>query len=266
MEIKKLTQEQLAKVQALELEAVLEVDRICKKHNIPYTLAYGTLLGAIRHKGFIPWDDDTDICMLRKDYERFAAVCKTELGSRFFYQSHDTDPEYYYLYDKIRVNGTVFKETFLDGYDIHHGVFVDVFPIDHYCGKFSAFKYRLYRIILNSKYINIEARSGRKKTFAKIIRTVFGWMPLDSLYEKAERLARKNAEKAADEVIFGCEGEKIRFPRKYFEEICLGEFEGNELPIPVHSDEILKIMYGDYMQFPPEEERKTIHDLAEISL
>lgn len=266
MEVKKLTPEQLEKLKQLELEAVLEIDRICKKHKIPYTLAYGTLLGAVRHKGFIPWDDDVDICMLRKDYEKFAEICKTELGSGFFYQSHDTDPEYFYLYDKLRVNGTVFRETYLDCYDIHHGVFVDIFPIDNYCGRVSAFQYRLYRVILNSKYLNIEAREGKKKIFAKIIRGVFGWISLDSLYEKAERLARKNAGKPADEVQFGCLGEKTRFPRAYFQEICPGDFEGKPLPIPVHFDEILAKAYGDYMELPPEDERQTVHELVEIAL
>ncbi len=122
-----LTDMQLRTIQQIETDVLCEVDRICKKHQIKYVLGFGTLIGAVRHQGFIPWDDDVDICMMRKDYERFKDICKTELNPKYFYQSKDTDPEYYHLFDKIRVNGTVFKEDLIAEHDIHHGVYIDIY-------------------------------------------------------------------------------------------------------------------------------------------
>ena len=108
----KLNEEQLSCLKKIELEMLQEVDRICQKHNLVYTLAYGSLLGAIRHKGFIPWDDDIDIWMPREDYNRFKEICKTELNEKYFYQGNETDKEYFYLFDKLRANDTYLRKLF----------------------------------------------------------------------------------------------------------------------------------------------------------
>lgn len=147
---------------------MIELDRICKAYDIKYTLAYGTLIGAIRHRGFIPWDDDIDVFMLREDLLKLREICKTELNERFFYQNHETDKEYYYLFDKIRLNGTIFKETYLSKYNIHHGVYLDIFPVDKLPDDLREIKkqyrrYRIYRTVLNSKYLVLNARHGKKE-------------------------------------------------------------------------------------------------------
>ena len=110
MSIIQLDENQTEALRNKELEILYEIDRVCKKHSITYTLTYGSLLGAIRHKGFIPWDDDVDIAMTREQFECFKEICKCELSDGFFYQCNETDPEYFHLVDKIRINGTVFKE------------------------------------------------------------------------------------------------------------------------------------------------------------
>ena len=154
-----LTDTQLRRIQQIETDVLCEVDRICQKHQIKYVLGFGTLIGAVRHQGFIPWDDDVDICMMRKDYERFKDICRTELNPKYFYQSKDTDPEYYHLFDKIRVNGTVFKEDLIAEHDIHHGVYIDIFPMDYVpdngflrCLQF--WKFHFFRTGLMAKYMS----------------------------------------------------------------------------------------------------------------
>ncbi len=119
----------IKEVQAIELEILLEVDRICREYEIPYFLDSGTLLGAVRHKGFIPWDDDIDIGMLRSDYERFLSIANRELGSEYFLQTYRTDGAPI-MFAKVRKKGTTFVEFRLRNIPMEHGLFIDVFPYD----------------------------------------------------------------------------------------------------------------------------------------
>ena len=113
-----LDEETLKKVQKIELELLLEFDRICRKNNIKYSITGGTLLGAVRHGGFIPWDDDADVSMLRVEYEKFVKVCDTELDkSRFYFQDIDRTNGYRWGYAKLRRKDSVFqRERYLYGY------------------------------------------------------------------------------------------------------------------------------------------------------
>lgn len=268
-----LTAEQMDRLKAIELEILVEVDRICRKHGIEYVIAYGTLIGAIRHNGFIPWDDDVDICMTRENYLRFREVCRTELDERFFYQSHETDKNYFYLFDKIRANGTVFKETFLAEHDIHHGVYLDVFPVDalpdnKYLRKLHYGKFRLCRLILQSKYLALNARQGKKKKEAAMIRILFAPFSLEFLYRQAEKTAMKcNGNPGKDVCCYtSTYGKKDIFPAAFFTDIVDGCFEGHTVKIPAHYDALMKKIYGNYMQLPPEEKRCSVHDLLEVQL
>ena len=121
----------LRKLQLTELELMIEVDRICRKSNIKYSLDGGTLLGAVRHDGFIPWDDDADIMMSRTEYDKFYDACKNELNKeKFFLQEFRTDPEYRWGYSKMRKNGTVFLRKGQEHVKCHTGVCIDIFIFD----------------------------------------------------------------------------------------------------------------------------------------
>ena len=127
-----------------ELKALTVIDQICRRHSIKYTLIDGSLLGAIRHNEFIPWDDYLDIAMLRDDLEKFKLICKTELPSKYFYQDMSTDPEYLYLFDNVSDNKKEAKK------------------------QFNSFIY--LRHMFMAKYLSVKARKGKKKIIAGLIK------------------------------------------------------------------------------------------------
>ena len=113
------------------LKILSEFHRICEAHNLLYILDYGTLLGAVRHKGFIPWDDDIDVSMPRKDYEKFLEVCEYSLKESFLLQTNKTDPNYFYPYAKLRISDDRLKENLVSHFDMIHGPWIDIFPFDY---------------------------------------------------------------------------------------------------------------------------------------
>ena len=113
------------------LDLMITLDGICRKENISYSLHGGTLLGAVRENGFIPWDDDMDIGMLRADYEKFLNVAKEKLNKKYFLQTWDTDEKFALPFAKIRLNGTKYIEHNSKNVDIHNGIYIDIFPYDN---------------------------------------------------------------------------------------------------------------------------------------
>lgn len=276
MESKKLSTNELKKIQEYEIEILKEIDRICQKYNIKYSIAFGTMLGQVRHNGFIPWDDDVDIFMLRDDYDKFKEICKKELNDKFFYQSHETDKEYYYLYDKIRYNNTIFKETFVSQYNIHHGIFLDIFPIDKVSNHmlpriFQHCKFQIYRVILDSKYMNINARHGLKKVISKIIRFLFKFCSLEKLYNKAIKICiKKNNKQSCNKYVRNFNESFSSYKWFYevskFQEINRVSFENIKVNCLNDTDYFLKKLYRNYMELPPVDKRKTVHDLDDLKL
>lgn len=126
-----LSPDELRRLQSTQLELLVEFDRICRKYEIRYILDSGTLLGAVRYKGFIPWDDDLDVGMLRSDYERFCKVCEQEMDkTRFFWQTHETDPGYRWGYGKLLRKNTTFVRQNQEHLTMRQHIFMDVFPYD----------------------------------------------------------------------------------------------------------------------------------------
>lgn len=260
------------KIQELELEILKEVDRICNIHNIQYSVAYGTMIGAVRHQGFIPWDDDVDILMMRSDYIRFQNICKAELNERFFYQTNATDCEYYYLFDKIRMNNTVFKESFVSRYNIHHGVYIDIFPIDSlpnniWRQKLQYYTFHFFRTGVQSKYLLLGARSGSKRFIFAIFKCLYFLFPLKWLYMKAQKVAMLyDNNKDVNKVIcfLGAYKKKDIYKVEEFKKVKRCSFENIEVNILAEYDTILTQLYGDYMTIPPVENRGTKHTVTEL--
>ncbi|MDI9487826.1 MAG: LicD family protein, partial [Bacillota bacterium] len=126
----KICQYDIREVQKKLLMILIEFDRICRKHNIKYSLEGGTLLGAIKYKGFVPWDDDIDIVMERPEYERFLKVCKRELNEDYFLQNNRTVKHFPLNYSKLHMNNTLYVQESTAFLNIHQGLFIDIFPVD----------------------------------------------------------------------------------------------------------------------------------------
>lgn len=274
----KLTDNQRKEIQKKALKILVEFDKICKENNLKYTLAAGTMIGAVRHKGFIPWDDDIDVYMLREDFNKLRQIAPYKLPMNLFYQSHQTDPEYYYLFDKIRLNGTVFKEKVLSNHNINHGIFIDIFPIDLMPGNkvkndLQYFKYRIYRSILMAKYLNLDARNVKKRIIAKTIQNIFKYIDMDSLYKKCEAIAQRKEKLRGNTSLycrnFNClskDKKREIYYKSSFTHLISTNFEGKEFLMSADYDQMLKALYGNYMILPPKSERKTTHDLVELKL
>lgn len=248
----------LKELQLKELEILQEVDRICKKHQLTYFLAYGSALGAVRHHGFIPWDDDIDIYMKLEDYEKFKSLCKTELDKQFFYQDIDTDPYVHMLWAKIRMNNTTSMVRDMSDYPIHWGICIDIFPLVPFrvkeTSKLDHFSFKLMNLCANKKLNQYGyGRYGVETNKVNFIPSCLcQW-----LYHKARAYVMRD--RHGNQYYFACGiglVEQRIYDGSIFEDTILMEFDGFKLPVMKGYDQYLRQTYGNnYMELPKKEER-----------
>ena len=241
----------LRESQLIMLDELIEVDRICKKHNIKYWIDSGTFLGAVRHKGFIPWDDDIDICMLKKDYGRFLDIARKELSKKYFLQTSKTDKSYiWFPYTKLRDRNSIFIEVEQDDNEKYHqGINLDIFIMD-------SFNIKIIKFIKILLFLNRfeKVKISKNKNRYLILKKIILKLKINKLYYKFTRIF---LEKVNNNSIIGY---RYIFPQlyKYKDIFPLSEieFEGHKFPCPNNADAYLKELYGDtYMQLPPEKDR-----------
>lgn len=261
MEIQK---DYLRKLQLTEKEILDEIVRICQKHSLRYYLIGGTLLGAIRHKGFIPWDDDLDIVMPREDYNRFCRLCISgELHPDFYLHNIDTDPEYWLIFSKIRKKNTLFDEKNIAHLDIPKEIFVDIFPLDEAKAVTSTEKKIRTKIIkfLSSVIYQKKGIFIHSKFLFRIPLTLLALLPIKTLTAYQQKLMQKeNGKGYSYYVNFGSNynTEKQTMPITVYEPAGEAEFEGTMYKCPQDVSYVLGRIYGDnYMLLPPEEKRIT---------
>jgi lipopolysaccharide cholinephosphotransferase len=268
---KKMSQDELWRMQRIQIELLAEFDALCRKHGLRYIIASGTLLGAARHGSFIPWDDDIDVEMLRSDYEKFCKIDKREFREDTFFQTNKTDKHYPWLYGKLRRTGTQAVRLGQEHLKMHSGVFIDIFPRDGVPN----------RAILRSARGVIAAMS-RKMLYSRVAwRTSetfigrLGWgvvrlIPKQVAFGIAKLLSIVFDEKRCDRV--GCIGyhgkaETNGFSKSWFTEINTLPFEGEQYYAPADWDSYLRYVYGDdYMTPPPPNRRQITSPLSSYSL
>ena len=267
----RLRQETLRKVQLKELEILLEVKRICDENNIRYSLYGGTLLGAVRHKGFIPWDDDIEIAMLRKDYERFLEIAPESISSDYYIESSKTNPDYVYSFCKVKANNTLFVEKCTEKLDIHQGIWIDIFPIDSIEElNFSIIEKQVRKIEVWQTAIDYDAKIIQlDKPLSKVYFTALSKIYKHRLIAQKEHEMQwqksRNANYTIDyNCIYGYK--KSIFPFSLFEEYAEYEFEGHVFSGISNYDALLSQFYGDYMVLPPVEKRVSEHGIVKCEV
>ncbi len=259
----------LRKVQNELLSILYDIDKVCKENDIQYFLDSGTLIGAIRHKGFIPWDDDLDIGMLREEYERFNSIAQEKLGDKYFWQTWDTDDGYALPFGKVRKRNTVYLEKKSRKLK-ENGFFVDVIPYDYAPedekgkAKLKRSQINIYReILMKSHYTPwiIDGKVDYKRRIGYILYQV------KAFFSKRKDLINKY-NNLTQSVTARCEvyeqtGQKY-YPVKWMKSTILSEFEGGQFPVISHFHDWLTVTYGDYMTPPPEDQRENMHQIYEI--
>ncbi|SDC04389.1 lipopolysaccharide cholinephosphotransferase [Paenibacillus sp. UNCCL117] len=266
----------MEKVHKVQLEMALEVKRLCQEHNIKYFIIAGTLLGAVRHKGFIPWDDDLDIGMIREDYERFVHIAKKEMKKEYFLQTWDTDVHFALPIAKLRKKGTKFIEQNSSKSNLHSGIYIDIFPFDNvpinnYKKKNQNYKtYVLKRLIITKQGYEVWDKNEHfKKIIYMLMKILTKTISLDKLKRMlGEEMTKYNSHKSDYVVTFGgAYGYwKETINRIWVDCLTTIKFEGHELSCPGEYREYLTYFYGDYMTPPPEDKRGNRHKIIQIEL
>lgn len=232
-----------------------EFDRICRELKIPYFLFAGTLLGAVRNQGFIPWDDDLDVIMFRRDYDRFLREAPELLDQKRFFLQGEFSEHWPMFFSKLRLNGTACLETYHPkDAECHQGIYMDIFPCDNAYGsrmgrkiQFLCSKVVIAKGLFRRGY---ETDNWKKKVFMQFCRC----LP-EGIFRRIVKGPIKTGACVHSFLGGSSKYGKSIYHRSCFAAPVQAAFEDGAYPVPAGYDELLKILYGDYMRIPPEEER-----------
>lgn len=260
----------LHKIQLIQLEMLQEVDRICKKCNIHYNIIAGTLLGAIRHEGFIPWDDDADVALLRDEYEKFREACKTELDTtRFYFQDHRNTKGYRWGYGKLRRKNTLFLREFQEHMPYKQGIFIDIFPLDNVSNNYiirsvQNFQCFCVRKVLWSKVGQIADKNFFKRQWFHLLAQI----PEKEIFRFYHGMILRYNKKKTRMVrilMFPTPNNEYGYYRNWYECSADTVFEKVTFQGIKDYDSYLTFKFGDYMQLPPVEKRK-VHPVSKLKV
>lgn len=257
------TKEQIKNVWAVEQEILDVIDQVCRENQLRYSLAYGTLIGAVRHKGFIPWDDDIDLAMPREDYEKLLAIWEDAAPAGYLLQNTRTDADFTQTFTKIRKDHT----TFLQDEDearkhYHKGVFVDIFPFDRVAPEGMSRRVQYVASAVNLLYSRgfTSGSGGMVGMAERILIRMPGGMKR-KLKAWAERYIQR-WEGQEECLLFSpstIQSARCYYPERLFDAMGTIRFCGKNYMCAEDWDAFLRADYGDYMQLPPESERVWTH-------
>lgn len=266
-----LSEGELAKLKQVELDILVEVDRVCRKLGISYWLDAGTLLGAARHSGFIPWDDDIDIAMLRDDYERFLEVAPVELSSGFTLCERRTQRDMIQSFAKVRRDGTRYVEGSTEGKDAHQGIWIDVFPFDTISAEEDSRRKKRFQWAVYHKLFALRAvesasttASYLKRAARCIVRSPLLLFNKEPFYDKLDSLADDVPVVGNWLTCFHYSSYYVDVPADFVFPLGRLCFEGVSFPVPGNWEGYLEAEYGDWHQMPSEEKRHPHHDVIEL--
>lgn len=256
----------LRQIQMIQLEMLAEVDRICRKCGIQYNIIAGTLLGAVRHGGYIPWDDDADVALLRPEYEKFRQAVKTELDtSRFYFQDHRRTRGYRWGYGKLRRKGTLFLREHQEHMPYKQGIFIDIFPLDGVPDNYLAravknFQCFCVRKILWSEVGRVAEKSYWKRQWFALLSRIPEKM-IWRYYGRMIACANKKNTKMVRILMFPTPNREFGYWRKWYADSQSITFEGKTFQGIRDYEGYLSFKFGNYMELPPASMRK-IHPVS----
>ncbi len=259
----------MKKVWAIELDLLHEFIRICRENKLQYWVGFGTLLGTIRHKGFIPWDDDLDVWMPREDYEKLLSIPANQIDEPYFLQTTLNDTDYYSAFARLRNSNTtgilVSKNN-----RCNNGIYIDIYPMDGMEDslirqKIKATYIHIKNVIAHAYLYNINP-SPITRLINKVMHLSFIRYDYHKTYKKVNKLAASKewyqAHKVGIVVFNPYSFGKIYYDKDGFSETLSMPFENMTVNVPKGYDKILGILYGNYMEFPPVDKRGNWHSFT----
>ena len=257
----------LQEIKAITFDILKHFNTFCQENSLSFYLSNGTLLGAVKYGGFIPWDDDIDVLMPRKDYEKFISLFKD--SDKFALYTYERNKKYKFPYAKLCAQKTLKVETNIDsGIDL--GVDIDIFPLDtcsvHIFNNYIQKKLAIYqRGCFLSKFISTKDKSIFKQLIIRLCKL----MGYEFFYKRLKNIVKQ--ETIAGGEYMGClmwpiYGKKEIIPRNVFQDTIEIEFEGEKFPAPIGYDSYLRSLYGSYEKDPPIEKQKTHHSYTAYSV
>ena len=265
-----ISKKELEDLKKVELEILIDFANFCDKHNLTYFLVGGTLLGSIRHKGFIPWDDDIDVGMPRSDYEKFLELYSKDTKSKYYVQSLETDSSYWQCYAKVRKSHTLVIESAIKDLNINKEIGIDIFPFDLVsANSYSDVKVRatLIRSIRDTIQVKKNIK-GISDCHHKIISLILKIFSIKRLYKTNKKLMTKDNNKDCNILmcfLMDYKIEKEFNEKSIFYPLKEGDFEGYKFKLPNNYDYYLTHVYGDYMKLPKKEDRVT-HGIIKVDI
>lgn len=258
-----LVTEARKQIWAIELDIFQKFAKICEQFNLRYFALYGTLLGAIRHKGMIPWDDDMDVGMPREDYDLFCKECVSEFPDPYLLQTPYSDSGYYFSFAKIRNKNTTCVSEIMQKAGFCQGIFLDIFPLD-YCDPvtYEEDRKEIYNSIMKCSSAMKSNNDNLDEAQLQKLRIYHTNEPLFE-YERIQQIAKnpkyKNSKYLGVPVNTILKSKQQIWEASDFSDYETSPFENTEIRIPKGYHHVLQIIYGDYMSYPPLEKRGTWH-------